>query len=295
MTQLPLPAVPVQLLPARAQVRSPLRWAGAKRWLAPILADGIWHRLAATGGIYIEPFLGGASVALDLGLRRMLLADVCAPLISMFMEVVASPVAVIDHMEWLHGQVAPLGLNAETYYRLREFKPVTTLDGAAKFLMLNSTCFNGVYRVNRSGKFNVPYGDRTEKHYPDLQQLHDVHRAFLNADFAVSDFRKIIAKAKKGDVIMADPPYFETFTGYDKGKFTLDDQKDLALWLKHAADKGATVVATNSDFPEVRELYKDFEIIASLEPRKVNRDGKGRQPAACLIITNDLGILHNVQ
>jgi DNA adenine methylase len=292
VTQLPFPQVPVLLSPPRVGAKPCLRWAGAKRWIVPLVADGIWQKLAVTGGRYFEPFLGGGSLALDLGLPRMVLADICEPLMTMYRQVVASPTDVIERMAWLLGQVAPAGLNDTSYYSLRAFVPETALDVAAQFLMLNATCFNGVYRVNKAGVYNVPYGDRSEKHFASLEKLQAVAVAFATAELICHDFRAIVAGAREGDVIFVDSPYHDVFVDYDKGGFTLTDQRDLALWLRQAAARGATILATNSDCPEVRKLYDFAHVFVSMEQRKVNRDGKGRKPAPCLIITNDPNIIN---
>jgi DNA adenine methylase len=292
MQQLPFPTVPQQLAPSRVGAVPCLRWAGAKRWIVPVIADGVWKHLALTGGRYFEPFLGGGALALDLGLPRMILNDICQPLMTMYREVTVHPERVVERMEWLVQAVAKGGIDANSYYLIRDAEPVTALDVAARFLILNATCFNGVYRVNKSGKFNVPYGDRTEKHLASLEKLRMVAVAFATSDLICHDFRAIIAGAGKGDLLFVDSPYAETFTGYDKGGFTSTDQRDLAIWLQNASNRGATFVATNNDTPVIRRLYDFAEIFESSEQRKVNSDGAGRKPAPCLIITNDPNILN---
>jgi len=292
VTQLLLPEVPAVLLPPRVRAKPCLRWAGAKRWLVPVAAEGIRQKLASTQGRYFEPFLGGASMALDLGLPGMVLADICAPLMSMYQQVVASPTDVVARMGWLLGQVAPMGLNKASYYNLRAFAPETALDAAAQFLMLNATCFNGIYRVNKAGVYNVPYGDRTEEDFPTIGALQAIAVAFATTELHARDFRPVLAGVRKGDVVFVDSPYHDTFVDYDKGGFTLTDQRDLALWLRQAVARGVTILATNTDCPEVRELYDFAEVFASTEQRKISRDGQNRKAAACLIITNDPSILN---
>lgn len=281
------------LFPARVHGKPIVRWVGAKRWIVPLVAENVWAKLLQTGGRFFEPFLGGGALALDLGLPRMVLSDVCRDLLVTYREVVADATAVHERMTWLLAQEAPAGVNSKSYYQIRAFTPEGPLDVAARFLILNTTCFNGVYRENQAGVFNVPYGNRTEKHVPKLAALRQLALAFATAELHQRDFRVVLSAPRAGDVVFCDPPYFDTYTGYAKRGFTLNDQQDLARYLAHAVARGVTVLATNSDRPEVHALYADtgLEMFENDEMRKVSCDGKKRQDAACLILTNDPGLL----
>lgn len=276
------------LIPVRAQAKPILRWVGAKRWLVPKLAPKIWNALAVTGGLgkYIEPFLGGASIALDLGLPGMRLSDVCTPLIKTYRAVVSDWQRVHRTVEKM---VANVGgeINRKTYYDVRDHLGTSgDFEAAAKFILLNTTCFNGVYRENKAGKFNVPYGERSERHLPGPEAYEAVAVAFATSRIETLDFRAAIDRARVNDVVYCDPPYYDTFADYSKGGFSPADQEDLARALHRAADRGATVYATNSDCEPVRRLYSWAKIEATVELRKVNADGAGRGGVGCVLISN---------
>jgi DNA adenine methylase len=275
------------LIPNRAMAKPLLRWVGAKRWLVPSLAPRIWNTLAVTGGLghYIEPFLGGGSLALDLGLPRMQLSDVCSPLIQTYRAVVSDWQRVYRTVEKM---VADVGgtINKKTYYDVRNLRVSGDFEAAARVVILNTCCFNGVWRENASGGFNVPYGDRTEKHLPGPMAYKAVAAALATARIVVEDFRTAVDRARRDDVIYCDPPYYSTFSNYTAGGFGVTDQEDLAHGLRRASERGVVVIATNSDCAEVRELYAWATVTATAELRKVNANGNGRGAVGCVLVVN---------
>jgi DNA adenine methylase len=275
------------VLPIRAGTKPILRWVGGKKWLVPLVSPGIWNALAVTGGLgrYIEPFLGGGAIALDLGLPHMQLSDACSPLIQTYRAVVSDWQRVRRTVEKMVSNVGGT-INKKTYYDIRNLRVSGDYEAAAKFIILNVTCFNGIYRENASGAFNVPYGDRTEKHLPGPEAYQAVAVALATSRITTEDFRVAVDRARRDDVVYADPPYFSTFTSYTAGGFSAADQEDLARGLKRASDRGAVVLATNIDCPEVRELYAGFEIVSTAEARKVNSNTAGRGAVGCVLVTN---------
>lgn len=281
--QQPVPSTNA-LLPPRAGCTPPLKWVGSKRWLVPLLAPAIYARLATTNGRYIEPFLGGGAVALDLGLPDMVLGDNCGPLITMYQAICKNPSAVA----WALKTLVDRGTDKENYYRVRADETRSAILAAARFIYLNKFGFNGLYRENSKGKFNVPHGgDRSGASIPDVATLTAVACALRGADIRVADFRDTIAAAQAGDVVYADSPYYDTFNKYTADGFADDAHNALAVALKAARDRGATVVASNSDHDYVRDLYKWATITPVHERHAVGATGARRGLRPAVLIASD--------
>jgi DNA adenine methylase len=271
------------LFPPRAGAAPILRWVGGKSWLVPLICPGIHRYLRRSLGRYIEPFLGGAAVALDLGLPRMILGDLCAPLIDMYRTVRSSPKNVAHVLRQM---------KETDYYKVRgaDFHRPGSIATAARFLYLNRTCFNGLYRENKRGKFNVPKGDIIPR-FPTEKDLQSVQSAFLRADLAVASYQETIEQAKRGDVVYADPPYLGVYDGYNATGFGLLEHRQLAECLGRAVERGAAVIATNSDTEEVRRMYADMFATPVEEQRTVAAKGSSRGRAKALLITSDESLL----
>ncbi len=284
MQQIKLPETQA-LLPPRAGVSPIAKWAGGKSWLVSTIVPSIYERLAVTRGRYIEPFLGGGAIALDLGLPHMILSDVCKPLITTYLAVRKSPTAVMFALR----DFVDRGTDQASYLRVRSINNGSHISMAARFLYLNTLCFNGLYRENKSGGFNVPYGRNADGScktgFPTLGDLQAVTAAFTTADISLCDFTRTVAKATEGDVVYADPPYLGTFSNYAAGGFSDEDHWALANALEQAHLRGATVISSNSDHPRIRELYH-WATITSLAERhgigaKANR--RGMKPAVLIL------------
>lgn len=284
----------------RGQVKPVTRWAGAKRWLAPYVADPIYRYLTTRGGRYCEPFLGGGAVALavlsrETDVRNLgglgspsapmaFLSDACAPLIQMFRSVVANPDRVYAEMR----ELAIRGVDEDTYYEERR-KAATP----GRFLYLNALCFNGLYRENASGQNNVPFGDRGEDPFPSREAIHAVAGVLKGASIQTWDFRRALRNVKQGDFVYIDPPYAGGFANYTRNGFTDDDQQELAAMLENLAASGVAIVACNADTPAVRAWYSWApHVVDTGERRAINRDGAARsKKASCLLITTDPALL----
>lgn len=253
-----------------------IKWAGGKRWAIP-LVDRYMH-----GRRLIDAFLGGAAIPLHFAERfkYMLLNDLNNELITMYAAVRVEAVQV-------HRHLGVLGTDERSYYFVRDSLPTRLETQAARFIYLNKCGYNGLYRVNAKGQFNVPWGRRTKVAMPSLDALRAIGLAFRHAQFRATDFWEIIAEAKRGDTIVADPPYDQTFAAYTHGGFTSQDQKRLAEALRRARQRGAKVVAFNSDTPRIRSLYSSWaELKKVREKRYINSDVAGRKGAPCLLITS---------
>lgn len=285
--QLPVPQTE-PLLPPRAQCTAPIKWVGGKRWLVPTVAPSIYERLAVTKGRYIEPFMGSGAIALDLGLPGMILSDVCKPLVATYTAIRKTPEAVA----WALQTLVERGTDKESYLAVRASEPPSVVFAAARFIYLNKFGFNGLYRENSKGKFNVPHGgDRSSAGIPGKDALMAVSKALQGAEIRVADFRTTIDRAEEGDVLYVDSPYYETFSAYTAGGFTDDDHAALATWLHAAHERGATFIASNSDHERVRELYDWATVVPVSERHAVGATGERRGMKPAVLILSDETIL----
>jgi DNA adenine methylase len=164
---------------------------------------------------------------------------------------------------------------------------------AAAFIYLNKTCFNGLWRVNRSGAFNVPMGRYTNPSICTPTVLRGAHTALALAELRNADYREAIADAERGDFLYFDPPYdpitrTANFTGYTAGLFGADDQRALAACARSLVRRGCRVMLSNSDTRFVRSLYRDFKIERVMCGRSINSNGKRRGKVSELIITGGM-------
>ena len=229
-----------------------LKWAGGKRWLA----QSVNLLIPKKYGSYYEPFLGGGAIFFYLQPSRGLISDKNAELINLYEIVRDYPLKIKEEMEWhqlLHSK--------EHYYKVRSMEPKCKIERAVRFLYLNRTCWNGLYRVNREGRFNVPIGTK-QKVVFDYDDFVRMSRILKNIDLRCSDFEDVIDKAKKNDFIFVDPPYtvkhnFNGFIQYNEKIFSWLDQERLHRALERAANKGCFIIVTNADCESVRDLYKN--------------------------------------
>ncbi len=266
-----------------------VKWAGGKRSLLPQLAPHFPNDVDT----YWEPFLGGGAVffAFANRIRRAQLSDSNVHLMvtyQMVKERLPDLLAKLREHERKHElRRGRKYADGKTYYlKVRASQPKEEVEVAARFIYLNRTCFNGLYRVNKSGRFNVPEGSYARPDICNEQRLEAASCALSNAMLQLSDFSRITPG--KGDLVYCDPPYDGTFAGYQAGGFNRDDQVRLCKAAKKWADNGATVILSNADTPAMRTLYADqpWTIHAAAAPRVINSVGDGRDAVPELIVTN---------
>ncbi|MEM5461612.1 Dam family site-specific DNA-(adenine-N6)-methyltransferase [Paraburkholderia phytofirmans] len=233
-----------------------LKWAGGKRWLADTCLDLFPSKF----NTYYEPFLGGGAMFFRLLPTQAVLADMNRELIDTYMAIAENYQPVYRRIKKFHELHSE-----EHYYAIRAEAPRKQHDVAARFIYLNRTCWNGLYRVNRNGQFNVPIGTKTSV-VMENDDWPAVSAALQKASLIVSDFEPIVDRASKGDLVFADPPYTvkhnnNGFVKYNETIFAWQDQIRLRDALVRAKERGATVFCTNADHHSIWELYQsDFTI-----------------------------------
>jgi len=260
------------------------KWAGGKTRLLPELLA----RMPKTFGTYYEPFVGGGALFFKLAPERAVISDSNKDLIETYRAVAFDVEHVIGLLERHAVEHACLG--AEYYYKVRSLwnHPCvewSSWQRAAAFIYLNKTCFNGLWRVNRDGAFNVPAGKYKNPTICDKEGLRAASDALQGADIRwASYFLALSPIPKPGDFVYFDPPYHDTFTAYTAGAFDEKDQKTLAFLARRLVEAGVHVMVSNSDTPLIRELYAGFEISVVKCARAINSNGAGRGEVNELII-----------
>ena len=250
-----------------------LKWPGGKRWAAPTIGRIVLDSLGKSG-TYYEPFLGGGAVFFYIRPARAILSDVNSDLIETYQT-------VRDNPEQVAKAIRRMTVSKESYYRIRSSRPHTALARAVRFLYLNRTGFAGMYRVNRDGIFNVPYGggERTPAVLWETDLLISTSVALTQATLLHGDFECVLEGAERGDVIYCDPTYTvvhdnNCFVRYNERNFSWADQERLVAVAEDAVRRGVTVLVTNAHHASIIKLYKGWKL-RSLSRRTLinpNRD-----------------------
>jgi DNA adenine methylase len=230
-----------------------LKWPGGKRWLT-LKHAGFFPTEYCR---YIEPFLGSGAVFFFLEPNRAILGDLNQDLITVYRGI-QTDWRKLQRLLQKHAQKH----GKRYYYRIRKADPKDPIERAARLIYLNRTCFNGIYRVNLEGRFNVPKGTKDTVLFP-TDDFQSVARLLSHAELReAQDFESIVDEARKGDFLFVDPPYTvrhnnNAFIKYNENLFSWDDQVRLAEALGRARKRGAKIVATNANHQSVQKLYRD--------------------------------------
>lgn len=260
-----------------------LKWPGGKRWLV----SQLMNIMPQEYNHYYEPFVGGGSMFFALKPTQATLSDINKDLINLY-------IVMRDHSVDLKAKmIIHNSLHSDTYYySIRAATPKDNVERAAQFLYLNRTCYNGMYRVNMKGKFNVPIGTKKDCIY-DIDKFDYYAEVLKNATILVSDFEPVIQLAAEGDLIIADPPYASkdkngSFIKYNEKLFNWDDQLRLHKALVEAMKKKAKIILTNAYCKDIIELYKNSGFSVSQLSRFSGISGKssGRGAVSELLITS---------
>jgi DNA adenine methylase len=270
-----------------------IKWCGGKygnlehiRKLLPPDFDPNTH-------MYYEPFLGGGAVLLDLNPKQAIVSDINPELINMYRQVRDNVEAVIRELGKFDECHESWAEPKQFYYSVRKdfnnLRGDKTSTQAARFIYLNKHCFNGLYRVNSKGEFNVPFNGKLTGGSFDAEHLREVSKQIQNVEFRCIDFAKTVHDALPKDFVFIDSPYAPltptSFVDYTKEGFSYEDHVRLAKVFKELSEDGVYCMLTNHDTDLIRELYKDYKITEVDVRRSINRNGDGRKGKE-VIITN---------
>ena len=258
-----------------------LRWAGSKQQLVGELAS-YWN---GSKGRYVEPFAGSARLFFRLEPEKALLGDINTDLIATYCE-------VRDDPENVHSSLSSLPNDSGKYYELRAADPeqLTRTERAARFIYLNRYCFNGLYRTNQSGKFNVPYGGQKSGQIPSLSALKNTSDMLKRATIVCSDFVRTLEEAKQDDFVYLDPPFSvaekRVFREYDSADFGVEDIARLRKCIEDLDAAGIEFVLSYDDSTEGRTLAEGFTSRRVTTRRNIAGFSGSRRTATELLISN---------
>ena len=213
---------------------------------------------------YYEPFVGGGAVFFALTPQNAVISDTNEELVNAYIQVRDNPNALIK-------EIARLRNDEDTYYKVRASTPKLEIKRAARLLYLTRLSFNGIHRVNLSGKFNVPYGKKTYLTSVDSDRLLAISENLQGVDIKSGDFEAVTEAATISDLVYFDPPYTVAhanngFVKYNERIFSWNDQQRLAKHARRLASRGCRVMVSNADHPSIHELYDGFECTVIKRP-----------------------------
>lgn len=250
-----------------------LKWAGGKRQLLPKLKSYI----PTSYGRYVEPMIGGGALFFALGPHRAVISDTNPELINLYR-------AIVSDMDGVVAQYEQWPFCEQTFYDLRKlsFDNLSPVEAAARTIYLNRACYNGLYRVNRKGQFNVPWGKYKRPYKIDQVKLTQARQALARAEILLGDYRSV-ARSVAGDrdFVFFDPPYvpvgpYSDFKRYTPTQFNNGDHMQMASLVHELVGRGCYVVITNSNHPLVHDLYRSYHIEVVPTRRNVNSRANGR-------------------
>ena len=268
-----------------------VKWAGGKRQIL----DKLIKYVPEDFNTYYEPFVGGGALFFELSPKNAVINDSNEELINVFRcikdeEKLTKMCNELNHHEANHSE--------EYYYKIRnidrdknKFNRLSDYKRAARTIYLNKACFNGLYRVNSKGEFNVPFGKKLKVNTYEGQNIGIIHAYlnFNNIKILSIDFEEAVKDAKEGDFIYFDPPYDSdtyTFNSYTEDGFSKDEQIRLSNVFKNLSDRGCYVMLSNHNTVLINELYKDFYIHKITAKRNIKSNSKKRGKVEEVIITN---------
>lgn len=265
-----------------------LKWVGGKAQLA----DDLVGHLPRYFLDYHEPFVGGGALFFRLHrdghIRHAFISDLNAELMDAYL-------AVRDYVEDVIELLSSYSYDKDFYYDLRSRDPweMDLPTRVARMIYLNKTGYNGLYRVNKQGKFNVPFGRYKSPKYCDPDNLRAVSKALKNVEIACASFKTVLRRARRGDLVYFDPPYVpvsktSNFTAYQSDGFSIDDQRELRDVCVALTERDVNVMLSNSATDLVRALYAapDFTIDKVQANRAINSNAKRRGKLTELVVTN---------
>jgi len=258
-----------------------LKWAGGKRWFVSQNLSIFPQNFNK----YIEPFLGSGAIFFALQPKNAILSDINKDLIDTYKAIKTDWIKVYELLKFHHKNH-----NRDYYYKVRSSKPRTLFSRAARLIYLNRTCWNGLYRVNRRGEFNVPIGTKTDV-LLGTDNFSEISRLLQNAQLMRDDFEVVIDRAEEGDLIFVDPPYTvkhsdNGFIKYNEELFHWEDQVRLSESLARAKDRRVNIIVTNACHHSIKKLYRNrFDIATVYRHSIIAAAPSNRKKCKELIIT----------
>ena len=273
-----------------------VKWVGGKGKLIPDLENFFPKKF----NNYFEPFVGGGALFFYLTQSRSIpsasINDINPKLIITYNEIKNNPKKLILLLKKIELKYKKLSQEKQKifFYEMREKYNKNNLDKlntTAYLIFLNKTCFNGMYRENSKGEYNIPFGDQKNPTICDEENILAVSKCLKNTEITNLSFEKAVNKCKKGDFVYFDPPYYpinttSNFTGYSKSTFGQKQQEKLAGVFKKLAKRGCFVMLSNSNTTFIKDLYKNFHINYLDAARSINSKGSKRGKIKEIVVTN---------
>lgn len=261
---------PLKLMKPKSRLSSCkpiLKWAGGKFQLL----DRLFERFPVGFERFVEPMVGGGALFFGLAAPKSIIADCNPELINFYRTVVSD-------LDGIEKTLSQWSVDEKTFYKVRSlrFEELSETVAAARMLFLNRTCFNGLYRVNKQGQFNVPWGRYAQPKIFDRERLEAARACLTKAEILLGDYEEVLlASAKEGDVVFLDPPYlpiskYSDFKRYTKQQFHETDHFRMAEVVREIRSRGCHTLITNSNHPLMHELYAEFQIDVIDTRRNIN-------------------------
>lgn len=263
-----------------------VKWVGGKRQLMFELIKN----MPKSYNRYFEPFIGGGALFFELQPEQAYISDMNEELINLYSVVRDNVYELIDDLS-KHEVSKEYFLEIRNIDRTEQYTELSDVERASRFIYLNRTCFNGMYRVNSQGQFNVPFGHYKNPRIIDENNLLNCSELLKKTEIKCADFSEILTKVKKGDLVYFDPPYVplnetSSFTSYTKDGFDINMQFKLRDVCDELDNKGVKFMLSNSDTKLVNELYVNYEIKKVFASRQINANADGRGKITEVLVRN---------
>ena len=263
-----------------------VKWVGGKRQLMFELLKN----MPKSYNRYFEPFIGGGALFFELQPENAYISDMNEELINLYSVVRDNVCELVSDLN-KHEVSKEYFLEIRNLDRTDEYKNLSNVQRASRFIYLNRTCFNGLYRVNSQGQFNVPFGNYKNPRIVDKNNLLNCSELLKNTEIKCADFSEILTKVKKSDFVYFDPPYVplnetSSFTSYTKDGFDMDMQFKLKEVCDELDSMGVMFMLSNSDTKFVNKLYSNYEIKKVFASRAVNANAEGRGKITEVLVRN---------
>ena len=263
-----------------------VKWVGGKRQLMFELLKN----MPESYNRYFEPFIGGGALFFELQPENGYISDMNAELINLYSVVRDNVYELIQDLN-KHEITKEYFLKIRNLDRTKKYNTLSNVEKAGRFIYLNRTCFNGMYRVNAQGQFNVPFGNYKNPRIVDADNLINCSKLLKNTEIKCADFSEVLNKVKKGDFVYFDPPYVplsetSSFTSYTKDGFDIDMQFKLREVCDELDSMGVKFMLSNSDTKLVHELYSSYKINKVFASRAINANANGRGKITEVLVKN---------